>query len=461
MGKRRRGAMAGKRRYLLSMLVSGLVISSVLVQGPEESAAAEGAVQLQQLVDAAKAGETVVIPPGRYQGPLLIKKAIHLQGSDQVIIGNPAEGPIIRLETDGATLTGLQLTDIRDDPDSVAVSVSGKGNRLAKLTIETMGYGVRLNKAHGNRIEGLVITGMTAAGTAGPQEEEPAERGNGIDLYESDDNVITSNEVTNMFDGVYIEKGRHNTISGNLVTHSRYGYHLMFSENIVIEKNTGSRNVSGAMVMSDIGSRVADNNFAKQSANATAQGLLLFDVKNGLIENNLVEGNRVGLFAQGITGTQIRNNRFVRNFLGIQMTDAQDNRLEGNEFVANVIQAQAIADQNNRIAFNYWDDHDGLDLQGDGVSDLPYTANPFFLTLTEQTPPYQIFFGSPGMLLLEGLFQGSEDQGLTDRAPWMKPRLTDSEASSPAGANKTVPLAASSALLLASISIIRLGGRRT
>jgi nitrous oxidase accessory protein len=455
MNKKRWMAQKRSRFFLAAwtgMCMLGLSAGSVsLADGVEPR-------PLQELVDAASAGSTLMIPEGQYIGPVTIKKPLRMVGQGSVTVANPADGPVITVEADGSEITGLELTDSREDPDSVAVQISGSGNTLSKLKISTMGYGVRLSKADRNILKELDIQGMTKQEEALSQEEEPSERGNGIDLFESNDNVISSNRISNMFDGVYIEKGTGNRVEANSVSHSRYGYHLMFSTDTEITDNTGTRNVTGAMIMADVGARVTGNNFAKQSANATAQGILLFDVKNAVVENNRVEGNRLGLYAQDIKGNIIRNNQFLRNFLGIQMTDAEENRLEGNDFIANVIQAQAIADKNNRIAFNYWDDNDGLDLQGDGISDLSYRANPFFLTLTERTPAYQLFFGSPGMLLLEGLFN-QEEEALTDSAPLMKPRLEGSGALT-TDRSRAWLLAMGLFLLGSSMTIIYLGGRR-
>ncbi|WP_438444245.1 right-handed parallel beta-helix repeat-containing protein [Gorillibacterium sp. sgz5001074] len=429
---------------------------SAAASGETGSAAQAGL--LQPLLDGAPAGSSLVIPAGTYQGPAVLKKPLRITTVGSVELLDGGTGPVFSIETDGASVSGLQVTDRRDDPDTVAVQVTGSDNELSGLSIRSMGYGIRMKGAHRNRVTDISVEGLTASSGGRSQETEPSERGNGIDLLESNGNKMTGNRITNMFDGIYVEKGDGNRMEGNTVTHSRYGYHLMFSTHSVIEGNTGSRNVTGAMIMSDAGSRVTGNDFAKQSENATAQGILLFDVKEATVENNRVEGNRLGLYAQGITGTTIRHNRFLRNFVGIQMMGAEGIRIEGNEFVANVVQAQAQAGKNNRIALNYWDDHAGLDLQGDGVSDLAYRSQPFFLALTEEKPAYQIFFGSPGLGLLEQLF-GAGEEPFTDAAPWMEPELeqdrreTGGTAAGGAGAAGAVMLAVGAGLFY-------IGGRR-
>lgn len=390
---------------------------------PNQAFAEDGsAMSIQAMIDAAKPQQEISIPAGSYEGPVVIRKPITLKAQGSVTLTNPEKGPILSVETSGAAVTGISLLDSReDDPDSVAVFVSGSDNKLSQLSIRTYGYGIRLKEAHRNTLTGIEVEGL-AEQPKSPQDEPP-ERGNGIDLWGSHDNDITGNTIHNMFDGIYMESSESNRAEKNTVSGSRYGYHLMFCKDTMIRSNTGMLNVTGAMVMSDKGAQVMNNNFAKQSENATAQGILLFDVAGASVSGNRVEGNRVGLFAQNVADSTVKDNQFLRNFTGMQLTGAERNDFHGNYYIANVVQAQAEADVSNRVAFNYWDDLEGLDLNGDGVSDLAYRANPFFLYLTDQVPAYQLFFGSPGMALLEQLFQTRAKEGFSDPAPLMKPSL--------------------------------------
>jgi nitrous oxidase accessory protein len=457
-GKKAKSNKVDRLRLIPIGLLLGTTLCLAAGSLPVGAAAAEEPIPLQALVDGASDGSVLRLPEGRYAGPAVINKAVRLQGEGRVTVVNGDAGPVIRLEASGAELSGIAIEDSRDDPDSVALEVAGSSNLLKDLAIITHGFGIRLNQAHDNRLESISIEGQAPEENGLSQDEEPVERGNGIDLLESNGNRIRNNKISNMFDGVYIEKGSSNRIEDNMVTHSRYGYHLMFSRDTVVTGNTGSRNVTGAMIMADEGARVTDNDFAKQSANATAQGILLFDVKRVLVENNRVEGNRLGIYAQTLRDTTIKDNRFVRNFVGIQMTDAEGNRLTGNDFVANVIQAQAVAEAGNVIEHNFWDDNSGLDLQGDGISDLPYRSNSFFLTLTDETPAYQLFFGAPGMLFLEGLFGSGSGEDLKDQAPFMKPHAADTS-DTQSGPGWAAILCGG--LLLAASTIIFVRGGRT
>jgi len=450
--KFRRGVAAG----LLSAVWLGSLLGPITVSASPESGQ-KASIPLQERLDQAEPGSTVKVEAGTYTGPLRLAKPIRLVAEGKVVLTNPeaGESPVLSVETDGAVVSGLTVEDHRENPDSVAVAVKGSGNSLTGLTIRTWGFGIRLKEAHRNKLTELTIEGLTEAATG--KEEDEAERGNGIDLWGSHNNVISHNRISNMFDGIYIESSEENLVERNSVTGSRYGYHLMFAKDVTVRENEGIRNVTGAMIMSDKGSKVHRNNFAKQSENATAQGILLFDVAGAVIAENRVEGNRVGLFAQGISDTRIEKNLFLRNFTGLQMSQAERNDIMGNHFMANVVQAQATADASNRVESNFWDDHQGLDLKGEGYSDLSYTVNPFFLALTERVPAYQIFFQNPGMALLEGLFRSRGEEAMTDAAPLMSPVLMENEEQSEGGAGT---LAVGAGLLAVSVFIMILGGRK-
>ena len=110
----------------------------------------------------------------------------------------------------------------------------------------------------------------------------------------------------------------------------------------------------------------------------------------------------------------------MNNFIGVQFKKANDNQLTRNTFIGNVNEAQAIESANNRIHHNYWDASAKLDMKGNGESTIPFTADPYFLTLTEDVPEFQLFFQAPGVILLQKMLKSPADQVLTDETPLME-----------------------------------------
>lgn len=375
---------------------------------------AEDSRALQKMIDSAPAGASLMIPAGSYSGPVTINRPLKIAAQGEVTLRSSGAEPVLTMLTDRASVSGLRIIDERDNPQKAAVIVTGTGNTLENLFIQTNGTGIHLEKAFQGAVRKTVIEGT-------PTDNPESRKGNGIDLLESHENIMENNQIRHMFDGVYMESSNSNQARDNLVEYSRYGYHLMYTKNAVIAENRGYRNVTGAMVMGSENVKVKNNNFSKQSENVNAQGVLLFDVKNSELTNNIIEGNRVGIYAETAGSNVISGNSLSRNFIGLEMIASTKNELTGNNFLTNVVQAEAQSSKDNKVYGNYWDDLQGIDLDGKGISAVSYQVNPFFQTFVDQVPAFQLFFQSPGMAFLENLFSGDTGEWMKDEKPLMKP----------------------------------------
>lgn len=410
--------------------------------------AADQSTSLQQWIDQSEPGVTLKVPSGTYQGPVTVNKPLKLLADKDVILQGDGDEPLLTIQSDHVSINGLQLVDERDrDPKEATVLVMGSDNVISQVSIRTNGTGIQLREASRNTLDNVNIEGLTSAkGIDGS-----VMRGNGIDLWESYSNQIVNSYIDNMYDAIYLENSNDNQIRHNEARNSRYGYHLMFTKNNVIEDNVGFHNVTGAMVMGSESIRVQNNNFAKQNENVNSQGILLFDVKQTVAKNNRVEGNRVGLYVESSSDNRILDNELTLNFIGIQMIDSSNNELTGNEFISNVIQAQAEASSDNKVEANYWDDMQGIDLTGAGRSDIAYQINPFYITLTNEVKAFQLFFGSPGMEFLESLFYNPNESWLKDSSPLMQSHIAKGAES---GASDPSALWLGAILLLLSVFAI-------
>lgn len=406
---------AKSMRRCLSFLVVPVLIMAVPVQ------AADRPVHVQRMLDQAKPGDTVRLPPGTYEGPLLIDKPIHLSGQDATIIRSAhssPETPLLRVETDGATISGLNVSDERG-----GLAVRGDDNRFRDLTIHTKGIAVKLENANRNVLQGLHIIG---------REPDLKKRRNGIEIWNSQDNRIEDSVLDLVKDGVYLDNSENTLITHNRISDSRYAVHMMFSHRSEVTDNDLQQNVTGAMVMEDVGSRIVGNRITKQAGHAQSQGIFLYQVEGAEIVNNLIDGNRIGLHVDAASGNRIANNRVTRNFLGMRMQESAQNQIHANTWSGNAVQAQAIESRDNLVSGNYWDDHQGLDVNGDGSSDLSYQASPFYLSLTDAVSAYQFFFQSPGLAVFEDLSTSGTDQWLHDPSPLMSPPGSEQSEPSPA-----------------------------
>lgn len=379
--------------------------------------AEDSGLSLQQRLDSAFKGETIRIPPGRYQGSFVIRKPLRLEAEGEVVLVADSAKPPLTIQTNGAVVKGLQLETAFAETEDSALWMEGSGNEVSELNIRTSGTGVQLRNALENMLTGIGITRISGVNGGGE-----AQRGNGIDARESHGNFIRNCFVTNMFDGIYLENSDHNEVRESAVSMSRYGYHLMFSKGNRLVNNSGDRNVTGAMVMTSEDAVVTGNRWIKQSESVNSQGLLLYDVKGSRFAGNEVEGNRVGMYIELSDENELTDNVVRSNFIGIQIKHGSHNRIQENSFLSNVFQAEAQESSENQVSRNYWDAFKGLDTRGTGFSSIAFQVNPFYYTLTDETPAFQLFFQSPGLALLEQMMDsGLSEQSFTDTAPAMGP----------------------------------------
>lgn len=443
------------RTRKLACLWTGLMslIAVTFMGSHGVSADQANAAKLQQLVDEAKSGDLVKLPPGQYEGPVVIKKKIRLVADGEALLINRSSKPALRILADDVQVKGLHIMQESSAEQSAAVLVSANGAKLDGLQIQTRAFGIMLRDANRNDIRRTRVGWMDEPGQP---PAKMSEKRNGIDLFNSHDNTIRNNDVSGMNDGIYLESSHRTTVENNRIEHSRYGVHCMYTDGTVVRGNIGAYNVTGAMVMGVKDAEVAGNTFYKQSENVNSQGLLLFDVQTSRIHGNQVEGNRVGLYIEQSQQNELYDNNVLRNFVGIQLLESDGNRFTGNNFIGNVIEAEATDSVNNMLKGNFWDSFRGIDLEGDGFSEIRYGLNPFFQRLTSAVPAFQLFFQSPGMSFLESMFTSDQTDWAADEAPLMHPASQGPAASGHAGSGAT--LAVSLILFLISISIIFYAG---
>ena len=347
---------------------------------------------LQKLLDGSEAGDTVILPPGNYPESILISKPITVVGTGVTLTGSgDSKGnsnAVVRVTADHAAVKGLNIDKLTGSEGS-AVLVEASYVTLDGLNVTSSSYGIQVKKGNHNQLRNNSIGPTDELKKA---ETKQSFRRNGIDLFQSNDNLIEGNKVSTMFDGIYLESSNNNTVIGNFVDHSRYGIHCMYTNGTQILNNQGMYNVTGTMVMIVRDAVIAGNAFSKQTENVNSQGMLFFDVKNTRISHNQVVGNRVGLYIEESTENIWSSNDISYNFVGVQMLESSGNRIEGNRFVSNVIETQMSGSADNKLIRNYWDAFKGLDPDGDGISNMTYPMNPFFQRLTKERLPFSFFF---------------------------------------------------------------------
>jgi nitrous oxidase accessory protein len=347
----------------------------------------------------ARAGDTVVITAGLYREPrLVVTQPLTILGRGEAILDGAGAHEVLVLRADGVTVRGLTIRNV-----GASYTEDRAGIRLDRVRDCVVADNRLLGTFFGiyaARASNCVVSGNLIAGQGGVQREA----GNGIHLFSSSGFTVSGNRIRGHRDGIYLEFSGHATIVGNESRNNlRYGLHFMYSDSCEYRRNTFAGNGAGVAVMYSRRVAMIDNRFENNWGPA-AYGLLLKEIKDSRIDGNVLAGNTVGLFAEGVDRTEIAGNQFLRNGWAVRlMADATGNRFRRNRFEGNTfdVATNSRASSPSTFSENFWDGYAGYDLDHDGFGDVPFRPVRLFSVLVEENEPLLILLRSPLLDLLD------------------------------------------------------------
>ena len=388
---------------------------------------------LQELVDKVKKGETLIPPPGTYSGPVYVDQAITIDGQNKVTIDAGGKGSVVVLDTDGAVLKNLHLTNsgsLHNELDS-GVQVRGNFNVVKDNVIDNCLFGVDLQQSENNIVKRNTISS---------KDDELGMRGDAVRLWYSFNNKITDNIINQSRDMV-VWYSKNNTIHRNKITGGRYGLHFMYSQYNDVQFNEYYDNSVGIFLMYSDGV-VVKNNIVSHATGAAGVGIGFKETSDIIVENNQVLFSSTGISIdvspyQPDTQNHFSNNLIAFNGIGIRfLANWKDNIFKNNHFKANITQIIVSGGKTaNRNIWdgNYWDDYEGFDLDKNGIGDTSYDLYAYADRIWQDVPGAQFYKGSAMLELidfLERLAPFSEpDLLVSDKKPLIRINLTKAETS--------------------------------
>ncbi len=409
-----------------------------------QSAAFAAYPPLQKLVDATEENGTLVPPPGVYSGPVVVDKPMTIDGKGKVTINNGGKGTVVLLDTDGATLKGLHLTnsgESANDLDS-GVQVRGNFNVIKDNVIDDCLFGVDLQQSKNNIVRRNRISSKLKFGLG--------QRGDSVRLWYSFNNKITDN-ITDHVRDMVVWYSANNEILRNKGSNSRYSLHFMYSRYNLVEGNVYNNNAVGIFLMYSDGV-VVRNNRITHAAGPTGLGIGFKETSDLTVENNQILYCSTGFYVdvspfQPDTTNTFTNNLVAYNGIGVRfLNEWHGNVFRKNEFAGNltqvVVSGRGTANK-NVWEDNFWSDYEGFDQDGDGIGDKPYELYAYADRLWRDEPYAQFFKGSPMLEtldFLERLAPFSKPELLvTDKMPVMAKLDQIMEAAKPKREEDTTP----------------------
>jgi nitrous oxidase accessory protein len=379
---------------------------------------------LPDRIDAATPGDTLVLDGGTHAGPFVIDTPLVLTGRNGAHLQGDDSTHVVTITADGVTLQGFRITDSGKQlsQDHAGVMVRGhratiRNNRLSDVLHGVYVKGTNRAVIAGNRIEGPPTVmrrlapaearavegcsvppdgGRCAVPLASPQ------RGNGIHLWNARHSTITHNTVRRTRDGTYFSHSDHTYTAHNTIRDVRYGLHFMYSDHNAFEHNVFTDNASGSALMYSDDITVRHNDF-RNNRSQRGYGLLLQSITDSRFADNRLTGNTTGLYLENSSRSDFRRNEIRSNYRGLRLTgSSMHNRFTENVIRSN-LQTVALSGMSATNAWhvegrgNFWGTRGLLDLNADGVSELPHRVVDVLAVERTDFPAIGLLASSPGI----------------------------------------------------------------
>jgi len=348
----------------------------------------------------ASAGDTIMISPGDYSENLIIDKPLNLIGRGHPHIHGNYQGHVLLITAPRTVVKGLKISESGTHliDDMACIRVEADSATISNNIITRPLHGIYVKGGSYAIIDNNKIMGRT--------DLISADRGNGIHLWNSKQNILSNNEISDVRDGIYFSFANSTQVYENHIHHVRYGLHYMYSDDNNFIDNLFENNVAGAALMYSKRINFKKNVFAR-CRGFRAYGILFQSMDYSAASNNLIIDNSRGIFFDNCNFNDINNNIILDNDLAIQMMgNGEENKVLKNNFVNNL--SNLVVDGKNsrtiwseKAGGNYWSDYEGFDLDGDGIGDVPHKIQNVFQILETKIPEIRFYINSPAAEVLE------------------------------------------------------------
>lgn len=381
---------------------------------------------LVKALETAKAGDTIRLRPGTYEGPVTIDKPITLEGNGEATIVGNETGSVVSITAADVTVSGLTI---------MGSGSKGNGRDAGVFLGKEADRSVVVN----NRIIGNLV-GVDVRGTRdalvtknvieGRQGHRMNDRGNGVYVWNAPGAKVIGNDFRWGRDGIFVNTSKNNEFSGNRFRDLRFAVHYMYANNSTVKGNVSLGNHLGYAIMysDDV---LIEGNYSKGDRD---HGIMMNYTNGSIVANNHIE--QVGdkcVFIYNAHKNEFNGNLFTGCEIGIHFTAGSErNGFATNSFIGNRTQVKYVGskwiDWSVDGQGNYWSDHAAFDLDGNGVADAVYRPNDIMDHILWTQPAAKSLLGSPAIQLIrwsQSAFPALLPGGVIDRAPMMRPIIPE------------------------------------
>ena len=351
---------------------------------------------LQAAIDAAAAGDSIVVEGGTFDGPVEIAKPLMLIGTEGATIDGGGEGTVVLITAPDVTFRGFAVLNSGsnfDKEDSAIYVDRGDRAKILDNEIHDALFGINVAES-----PGIVISGNHVVG----KDVDSGVRGDGIKVWYSHETEITHNHVERSRD-LLVWYSNHVAVNDNLVEDGRYGFHFMNSDDGEASRNQLIDNSVGIYLMYGKRFTITDN-LLQGSRGPSGHGLGLKEIDGVEVEGNIIHDNRVGVYIDTSPLSYDVYNTFDSNLIAYNdiglglLPSSTRNLFTRNSMVDNLEQVSVLGGGplgENTWAIdgvgNFWSDYAGYDADGDGIGDIAFQNRQLSEQLMSSWPVLQLF----------------------------------------------------------------------
>ncbi|MDD3247319.1 MAG: NosD domain-containing protein [Methanosarcina sp.] len=301
--------------------------------------------------------------------------------SIQTAVSGASPGDVIIVKP-GTYIENIRITTT---PDLVIRSETGKPEDTI-ITAKSSSTNVFYTEVNNTTISGFKITGVDSTSAAGVYlvrcsnciitNNDLSDNYVGVYLRYSDYNRLLNNTVFGKNRGFYLQDSNYNTLSGNRANSSdKYGIHLLRSQRNTLSNNTANLNNYGIVLESlssynnltgnTVNSNSAYGIYLTNSDNCLLTGntatndsrgiYLITSHKNTISDNTVSENNNYGILISLSNYNIISGNTANKTFRGIHLDSSDGNTVSGNTVASNNVSGlfMCAGSDSNRVFNNY------------------------------------------------------------------------------------------------------------
>jgi len=312
-----------KRFRRLMLIEMTLVISLMIVPSNSKTFGADPStirvptdfLTIQAAINAAQPGDTVFVLNGTYVENVIVNKTVSLVGENKsgTIIDGGGNGHIVNVTASNVVISGFTLRNSGEFSGGVYLDAS-RNTTVSGNILRNSYFGVWFDKSTGNS--------------------------------------VVSNTLFNNTDAIYMTFSTGNFVEGNFLSNNTEGIRLEWFSNL--------------------------NVFRRNFIINNADGVFIGKSVNNILVSNYISNNIDGLFLSNAGFCTVNENVFANNTYGVSSFISNSSVFYRNNFLNNTSQVFSFNSTDNvwdnGAEGNYWSDNVGQDLNGDGVSDVPYNV---------------------------------------------------------------------------------------